>query len=65
MKVVFMEDVPNVGKAGQIKEVADGYGKNYLLPHKLAMPARTRGYQDMSRRKSKPERVLPPRLKRR
>ena len=40
MKVVFMEDVPNVGKAGQIKDVADGYGKNYLLPHKLAMPAR-------------------------
>ena len=40
MKVVFMEDVPNVGKAGQIKEVADGYGKNFLIPHKLAMPAR-------------------------
>ena len=40
MKVVFMEDVPNVGKAGQIKEVADGYGKNYLIPHKLAVPAR-------------------------
>ena len=40
MKVVFMEDVPNVGKAGQIKEVADGYGKNYLLPHKLAVLAR-------------------------
>jgi large subunit ribosomal protein L9 len=40
MKVVFLEDVPNVGKAGQIKDVADGYGKNYLLPHKLAMPAR-------------------------
>jgi large subunit ribosomal protein L9 len=40
MKVVFMEDVPNVGKAGQIKEVADGYGKNYLIPNKLAVPAR-------------------------
>jgi large subunit ribosomal protein L9 len=40
MKVIFMEDVPNVGKAGQIKDVADGYGKNYLLPYKLAMPAR-------------------------
>ena len=40
MKVVFMEDVPNVGKAGQIKDVADGYGKNYLLPHKLAVLAR-------------------------
>jgi len=35
-----MEDVPNVGKAGQIKEVADGYGKNFLIPHKLAMPAK-------------------------
>ena len=40
MKVVFMEDVPNVGKAGQIKDVADGYGKNFLIPRKLAMPAR-------------------------
>ena len=40
MKVVFMEDVPNVGKAGQIKEVSDGYGKNYLIPHKFAVPAR-------------------------
>ena len=40
MKVVFMEDVPNVGRAGQIKEVSDGYGKNYLIPYKLAMPAR-------------------------
>ncbi len=40
MKVIFLEDVPNVGKAGQIKEVAEGYGRNYLIPHKLAAPAR-------------------------
>jgi large subunit ribosomal protein L9 len=40
MKVVFLEDVPNVGNAGQIKEVSDGYSRNYLIPHKLAMPAR-------------------------
>jgi len=40
MKVIFLEDVPNVGKAGQIKEVAEGYGRNYLIPRKLAMPAR-------------------------
>jgi large subunit ribosomal protein L9 len=39
MKVVFMQDVPNVAKAGQIKDVADGYGKNYLIPHKLAVAA--------------------------
>jgi large subunit ribosomal protein L9 len=40
MKVVFLEDVTNVGKAGQIKEVADGYGKNFLIPRKLAVPAK-------------------------
>ena len=36
MKVVFLEDVPDVGEVGQVKEVADGYGRNYLLPRKLA-----------------------------
>jgi large subunit ribosomal protein L9 len=40
MQVIFLEDVPNIGKAGQIKEVADGYGRNYLIPRKLAAPAR-------------------------
>jgi len=39
MKVVFLEDVPNVAKAGDIKEVADGYSRNYLIPRKLAVPA--------------------------
>ena len=39
MKVVFIEDVPNVALAGETKEVADGYGRNYLLPKKLAVLA--------------------------
>ncbi len=37
MKVVFLENVPNVAKAGDIKEVSDGYARNYLLPKKLAV----------------------------
>jgi large subunit ribosomal protein L9 len=37
MKVVFLEDVPHVARAGDVKEVADGYGRNYLLPKKLAL----------------------------
>ena len=37
MKVVFLEDVPNVARAGDIKEVSDGYGRNYLIPKKLAV----------------------------
>ncbi len=36
MKVVFLEDVPNIAKAGDVKEVADGYGRNFLIPKKLA-----------------------------
>ena len=39
MKVVFLQDVPNVASAGEIKEVADGYGRNFLIPKKLALLA--------------------------
>ncbi len=40
MRVMLTKDVESVGKAGDIKEVADGYGRNYLLPRKLAVIAR-------------------------
>jgi large subunit ribosomal protein L9 len=39
MKVVLRKDVPTLGKAGELKEVADGYGANYLIPRGLASPA--------------------------
>jgi large subunit ribosomal protein L9 len=39
MKVVFLQDVPNVAKAGDVKDVADGYSRNYLIPKKLAVVA--------------------------
>jgi len=39
MKVIFLQDVPNVARAGEIKEVADGYGRNFLIPKKLALLA--------------------------
>jgi large subunit ribosomal protein L9 len=47
MQVIFFEDVPNVGKAGQIKEVAAGYARNYLIPRKLAAPARPQDIKDV------------------
>ena len=37
MKVIFLKDVPNVASAGEIKEVASGYGRNFLIPQKLAL----------------------------
>ena len=39
MKVVFLEDVPNVAETGEVKEVADGYGRNFLIQKKLAILA--------------------------
>ncbi|OGO18358.1 MAG: 50S ribosomal protein L9 [Chloroflexi bacterium RBG_16_50_11] len=39
MKVIFIADVPNVARAGQTREVADGYARNFLFPRKLAVLA--------------------------
>lgn len=42
MKVILTQAVPGLGEAGVVKEVANGYARNYLLPRKLAITA-TRG----------------------
>ena len=39
MKVILQEDVKKVGAKGEVVEVSDGYGRNYLLPRKLAVEA--------------------------
>lgn len=39
MKVILQKDVPNLGDAGDIKDVANGYARNYLLPRKLVIMA--------------------------
>ena len=39
MKVILKEDVKNLGEIGTIKNVADGYARNYLLPRNLAVEA--------------------------
>ncbi|ADH61923.1 ribosomal protein L9 [Thermoanaerobacter mathranii subsp. mathranii str. A3] len=39
MKVILVKDVKNIGKAGEIVNVSDGYGRNYLLPRGLAIEA--------------------------
>ncbi len=39
MQILLLQNVPGIGNAGQVKKVADGYARNYLLPHKLAIVA--------------------------
>jgi large subunit ribosomal protein L9 len=39
VKVVFLEEVEGSGRTGEVRNVADGYARNYLLPRKLAVPA--------------------------
>lgn len=41
MNVILKQDIPGLGTAGQIKRVADGYGRNYLIPQGLAIVATT------------------------
>ena len=39
MKVILLQEVPGLGKPGDVKEVANGYARNYLLPHHMVTAA--------------------------
>jgi large subunit ribosomal protein L9 len=39
MKVLLLKDVYNLGRAGDVKKVANGYARNFLIPQKMAVPA--------------------------
>mgnify|MGYP000044180373 FL=1 len=41
MEVLLLKDVKRLGKAGEVRSVADGYARNYLIPRGLARPAST------------------------
>ncbi|MFA6256918.1 MAG: 50S ribosomal protein L9 [Candidatus Paceibacterota bacterium] len=51
MKVIFLQDVPRVGKRHDIKEVNDGYAMNFLLPRKLAAIATPQAISELEQRK--------------
>src|SRR4029450_5842307 len=45
VKVILTGDVAKLGKSGELKDVADGYARNYLIPLKLAVPAAGGAYR--------------------
>jgi large subunit ribosomal protein L9 len=51
MKIILMTDVPSLGQRGDVKDVATGYARNYLLPRKLAVPATPANLQNVQQLK--------------
>lgn len=52
MKVVLKQDVKGIGKKDQLVEVSDGYGRNFLLPRKLAVEASASAVNDIKNKES-------------
>ncbi len=52
MKVILLENIPGLGRAGDIKTVRDGYGRNYLIPQKLAEMATLSREKYLERKKA-------------
>jgi large subunit ribosomal protein L9 len=50
VKIILKEDVPNLGQAGEIEDVADGYARNYLIPHGMAVKATPGALKDFEHR---------------
>ena len=51
MKVILLKDVKGTGKKNEVKEVSDGYARNYLLPKKLAVPADNTNMKELKAQK--------------
>jgi len=60
VKVILTKDVTKLGKSGEVKNVADGYATNFLIPQKLAVPAAGGAYRawqhDIASREEKRQR---------
>lgn len=55
MKVILLQDVPNVGRKFEIKEVRDGYARNFLLRGGLAKPATEKVIRSLEQERRKAE----------
>lgn len=52
MKVILLEDVKKLGKAGDVVNVSDGYARNMLLPKKLGVEANAKNLNDLKLKKA-------------
>jgi large subunit ribosomal protein L9 len=54
-KIILEQDIPNLGVAGDVKDVAPGYARNYLFPRFLAVPCNARSEKKWAARKEQVE----------
>ena len=57
MKVILLEDVKALGKKGQVVDVSDGYGKNFILKKKLGVEANGANMNDLKLQKAQNEKL--------
>src|ERR1700740_1820316 len=55
MKVILLDDVSKVGRRGEVREVSDGYARNFLIPKKLALSATASNLKNLEHIKSQQE----------
>lgn len=63
MKIVLIQDVENVGKKYEIKEVKNGYARNFLIPNKLAVPGTKNNIMWAEKEREKQEKNVEEELK--
>lgn len=52
MKVIFLKEVKGKGKTGEVKDVSEGYARNYLFPNKLAVEANKGNLKQLEAKKA-------------
>jgi len=57
MKIILQQDVPNLGKMGELKDVAPGYARNHLLPRKMAVEATPQRMREWEKQQKKEEAI--------
>ena len=62
MKVILLQDVKSLGKKGDIVEVNEGYGRNFIIPKKLGVEANGKNLNDIKLKKANEEKLAAERL---
>lgn len=55
MKIILLDDIPNLGNRGEVRDVSNGYARNYLIPQRFAMLATPSNLKNITQIKKRQE----------